>query len=539
MGEPSQSSEIKALVNSLNNLLENLHLPIYVESPLDLTPSLLLAILECILRARLPISAAIRESKDLVNKVQAMKVFLGVLESDVIQEAVGLSDVDPRKLAVGEWDEVVFVGELLCWLGKKSGLLPIGNPEEEDEEVEEDERWEESRDVYEVAEEEDDDNMFLVKETREPEPRASSSKSRSSHTHNPRTASPLSTRSTGTARTTSAYTPHSFASSAYADSDTTLHSHTHHHPRTYSESHAHTRASSQPRTYSPPLSDIDIFNSTMREQGDYRTSSPGPGPSTTARRRHSSEPPEPPESPLEEETLDDFELPSFNPIGHSTFQAEFDDSDSEHPLPRSQSRASRPSSSSRPQTRFANHDPYEHEDDIQPRSKMKVPIRYDGYINQVDDEEELWSFEASRDQIHVPRTLFPKPKYSEPTRADSPFGNFTSAPPTTSRPIHNNGIGNTNGTNNYNSHRNAKSNPNTPRYPSSLSTTRTSSNSTPTPPSRPIAHTSNDIGLGWAEGGVPRIVTRHNSPSQHALALLNERARLKAELAQIKARRGS
>ncbi|KAK7677723.1 hypothetical protein QCA50_019275 [Cerrena zonata] len=463
MGEPSQSSEIKALVNSLNNLLENLHLPIYVESPLDLTPSLLLAILECILRARLPISASIRESKDLINKVQAMKIFLGVLESDVIQEAVGLSDVDPRKLAVGEWDEVVFVGELLCWLGKKSGLLPIGDPQEEGEEGEE--GWEESRDIYEVAEEEDDDNMFLVKETREPEPRASSSKSRSSYAHNPRTASPLSTRSTGTARTSSAYTP-----SAYADSDTTLHSHTHHHPRTYSESHTHTRARSQPRTYSPPLSDIDIFNSTMREQGDYRTSSPGPGPSTSARRRHSSGPPEPPESPLEEETLDDFELPSFNPIGHSTFQAEFDDSYSEQPPPRSQSRASRPSSSSRPQTRFANHDPYEHEDDIQPRSKMKVPIRYDGYINQVDDEEELRSFEASRDQIHVPRTLFPKAKYSEPTRADSPFGNFTSAPPTTSRPISSNGNGNTNGTNNYYSHRTQSPTPTHPDMPSSLST---------------------------------------------------------------------
>jgi hypothetical protein len=53
-----------------------------------------------------------------------MKIFLGVLENDVLQMDVGLSEVDPRKLAVGEWDEVVFVGELLCWLGKQRGLLP-------------------------------------------------------------------------------------------------------------------------------------------------------------------------------------------------------------------------------------------------------------------------------------------------------------------------------------------------------------------------------------------------------------------------------
>lgn len=54
-----------------------------------------------------------------------MKIFLGVLENDIIAMDVGLSDVDPRRLAAGEWDEVVFVGELLCWLGKKSGLLPM------------------------------------------------------------------------------------------------------------------------------------------------------------------------------------------------------------------------------------------------------------------------------------------------------------------------------------------------------------------------------------------------------------------------------
>lgn len=112
------------LVASLNKLLAAIHLPLTVESPDDLIPSLLLAILESILKQRLPITSAIRESRSPSDKVQAMKVFLGVLETDVLEMDVGLSEVDPRNLAAGEWDEVVFVGELLCWLGKQRGLLP-------------------------------------------------------------------------------------------------------------------------------------------------------------------------------------------------------------------------------------------------------------------------------------------------------------------------------------------------------------------------------------------------------------------------------
>ena len=202
MGEPSQSAEIRTLVNSLNDLLENLSLPIQVESPLDLTPALLLGILECILRARLPISQSIRENRDLNSKIQAMKIFLGVLESDVIQEPVGLSDVDPRKLAVGEWDEVVFVGELLCWLGKKNGIIPLdcyvnqdeeddGNPEDEDEEdrdgeEDRDEEEDENRSthMYDGAEEQEhsEDNLFLVRETHSTQLSGSKSRSQSSPT---------------------------------------------------------------------------------------------------------------------------------------------------------------------------------------------------------------------------------------------------------------------------------------------------------------------------------------------------------------------
>lgn len=54
-----------------------------------------------------------------------MKVFLGVLECDVLpeDEDIGLADLDPRRLADGCWEETVFVGELLCWLGRKRGII--------------------------------------------------------------------------------------------------------------------------------------------------------------------------------------------------------------------------------------------------------------------------------------------------------------------------------------------------------------------------------------------------------------------------------
>ncbi|KAH9047663.1 hypothetical protein EDB84DRAFT_1393092 [Lactarius hengduanensis] len=115
------------LVDPLNTLIDLLGLPFVLDTPLDLTPSLLLAILESLLQSRLPISTSIRESRSDVAKVQAMKIFLGVLETDVLNEDVGLSDIDPRRLAAGEWEEVVFIAELLCWLGKQMGLLPTKN----------------------------------------------------------------------------------------------------------------------------------------------------------------------------------------------------------------------------------------------------------------------------------------------------------------------------------------------------------------------------------------------------------------------------
>jgi len=70
------------------------------------------------------VSSSIRESRSDAAKIQAMKIFLGILETDVVNEDIGLSDIDPRRLAAGEWEEVVFIAKLLCWLGKQTGLLP-------------------------------------------------------------------------------------------------------------------------------------------------------------------------------------------------------------------------------------------------------------------------------------------------------------------------------------------------------------------------------------------------------------------------------
>ncbi|KII86709.1 hypothetical protein PLICRDRAFT_55623 [Plicaturopsis crispa FD-325 SS-3] len=124
------------LVDSLNLLLVALHLPIELESPQDLTPSLLIALLESLLRTRLPLPFP-RSSllptrsgtSENDNAVDAIKIFLGVLEHDVIRTDVGLSAVDPRTLARGGWDEVVFVGELLCWFAQSIGILDDGGVE--------------------------------------------------------------------------------------------------------------------------------------------------------------------------------------------------------------------------------------------------------------------------------------------------------------------------------------------------------------------------------------------------------------------------
>lgn len=42
----------------------------------------------------------------------------------MLQEEIGLADVDPRRLATGEWEEVLFVGRVLVWLARRMGYLP-------------------------------------------------------------------------------------------------------------------------------------------------------------------------------------------------------------------------------------------------------------------------------------------------------------------------------------------------------------------------------------------------------------------------------
>ncbi|KAK0504410.1 hypothetical protein EDD18DRAFT_1345305 [Armillaria luteobubalina] len=122
------------LVSQLNELLTALRIPIPIQSPIDLTPSLLLAILECLLSSRLPLSPSLRHAavskwptrgaEALNARVQCMKVFLGILETDILRnDDLDLSDVNPRKLAAGEYAEVTLVAEALCWVGRQAGLV--------------------------------------------------------------------------------------------------------------------------------------------------------------------------------------------------------------------------------------------------------------------------------------------------------------------------------------------------------------------------------------------------------------------------------
>lgn len=117
------------LVDELGILLQALQLPIALQSPADLTPSLLLAVLESILSYRLPLPPELRtalSSRSQHSKnaeIQCMKIFLGVIETDILKRDVGLNRIDPRKLANGNWDEVVYVGEMLCWIGRECGLV--------------------------------------------------------------------------------------------------------------------------------------------------------------------------------------------------------------------------------------------------------------------------------------------------------------------------------------------------------------------------------------------------------------------------------
>ncbi|TFK43999.1 hypothetical protein BDQ12DRAFT_675932 [Crucibulum laeve] len=124
----SNASSIQ-LTAQLNSLLYSLNIPIKLESPVELTPSLLIVVLEALLESRIPLLLRDTHGKCSLRtyNVQKTKIFLGVLEHDILQTDVGLSSIDPRRLAEGSWDEVVFVGELLCWIGRRAGLKAVPN----------------------------------------------------------------------------------------------------------------------------------------------------------------------------------------------------------------------------------------------------------------------------------------------------------------------------------------------------------------------------------------------------------------------------
>lgn len=97
-------------VRRLNRVLERVGIPIVLGSPQDLTPRLLIALLESLLQSRLPLSSSMRGATSIASrwskaeKVEAMKVFLGVLGDDVLGDVsspADLAGVDPRRLAEG------------------------------------------------------------------------------------------------------------------------------------------------------------------------------------------------------------------------------------------------------------------------------------------------------------------------------------------------------------------------------------------------------------------------------------------------------
>ncbi|KAJ7176065.1 hypothetical protein C8R43DRAFT_974903 [Mycena crocata] len=133
--DPSRSINVSSpvLILQLNQLLTSLDLSIAVgliTTHRQVTPSLLICILESILSIRLPISTADRDAlfsssatTAAAARVLCMKIFLGVLQSDILQQDVGLGNVDPRKLARTADDETIFVARLLCWYGRRMGLI--------------------------------------------------------------------------------------------------------------------------------------------------------------------------------------------------------------------------------------------------------------------------------------------------------------------------------------------------------------------------------------------------------------------------------
>ncbi|KAG7095462.1 hypothetical protein E1B28_006202 [Marasmius oreades] len=126
-----------SLVEQLNDLLLYLNLPITLQSPTDLTPSLILALLESILQQRLSgISTDIRTCRSEESRILCVKLVLGILQTDILagtleQEHLNefdLTGVNPERLARGEVEEVVRIARVLCWLGERM-IVGKGQPQ--------------------------------------------------------------------------------------------------------------------------------------------------------------------------------------------------------------------------------------------------------------------------------------------------------------------------------------------------------------------------------------------------------------------------
>ncbi|KDQ50532.1 hypothetical protein JAAARDRAFT_199932 [Jaapia argillacea MUCL 33604] len=528
------SDSSSPLLPTLNNLLANLCLPFTLVHPTDLIPSLLLAILESLLKTRLPIPLETRESSANGAKVEMMKVFLGVLGSDVLgpggmvemieqrerQEdggqgelrgfgegvEVGLGEVDPRRLAAGEEDEVVFVGRLICWLARKMGILDssesIVPTEFGDEDHPPKPSPKERERTASVSTHSTMNSVHTTFSMAYKPPRSDTSPSgsfasmraipipsdasASSRSHSPSVSPPQ------TPTPTSRFAP----------------------PLAYAQPNA-TPGPSRPRT-----SPLFPRTSTSRPQSQVRstslqtpsTSYRTPAPSSVRRPQPSSNS-KPSQSLTQSQPrcIHELELdppsailsrtPSLHTQRRNHSPSESEDSsggdesdvsycDCPHDTVTSSPSASHPTQTSRSPAST-------------PRSP---PVRYDGWISPVDEASEMESFEAglrarerSQDKSRVESTPRKSSKHSfSGSMRRSSSG--SSAYPPSARPT------------------STPTSPNPDASPSSTffpnSTAQSHSSTSTTSRRKPI-------------------ITRHNSPSAHTLALLNERARLLDELARL------
>src|SRR5258708_6112876 len=107
-------------MRSVNDLLSDLGIPISIQTPQQLAPTLLIAILESILQQRIPLSLAARECSTRTGRIEAMKVLLGILGNDLLQH--DLTIIDPQKLADGELKETRLICHLLSELYQNTQL---------------------------------------------------------------------------------------------------------------------------------------------------------------------------------------------------------------------------------------------------------------------------------------------------------------------------------------------------------------------------------------------------------------------------------